>query len=235
MRSYEVSRSSKNWPGVRFRAIAFSTRVSMLWVSSPRPITPAMRALPLSVWSARCSARAGSKFAGAARQVRSNSPICGTSSLASSRNTGSSCWSISSSSRRWRRSSGWSAARSADSPSGWAAAGWAPSSSAIASSEALSAASTIAGSSASGAASRAASPVIAFKRAIRAVAEPGAACSRTPSYIILRACTPSLARASSCGVIETARLCSLSNAPSNAAPRSCIALSCTVPQMPARV
>ena len=195
--------------------MAFSTRVSMVWVSSPSPIAPAMRALPLSVWSARCIARAGSKFAGVARQALRSAPTWGTSSLASSRNTGSSCASISSPSRRWRRFSGEApGAVTADSASG---------------------AATTSGASASGDASLAASPVMAPSRAISTNALPGTARSRTPAYIIFRAWTLSLARTSSSADISVARFLSRRNAFSKAAPRSCIPLSCTVPQIPASV
>ncbi len=90
--SSSPNNSGGSWPA----SSAVSTWLSMRWVSSPRRIAPAMRALPFSVCSARLSASAMRWSCGCAFQSRRSLPICGTSSSASSRNTGSRCASMSS-------------------------------------------------------------------------------------------------------------------------------------------
>ncbi len=96
MRSRSVSSvSSSAAPG---RAIASPSgrRLSIRCVSSPSRIAPAMRALPLKVWSVRLRACTGAVSAGFLRHARSCSPACGKSSAASSRKIGRTCLSTSS-------------------------------------------------------------------------------------------------------------------------------------------
>ena len=68
----------------------------MRWVSSPKRMAPAIRADPFKVWSARCRACEASVWSGLSRQARNWVPMKGINSCASSKNTGSSCWSTSS-------------------------------------------------------------------------------------------------------------------------------------------
>ena len=61
----------------------FSIWVSISWACWPRRMAPAMRALPFTVCSTRCSIWAWLKSAGLCCQVRSASPICGSRSATS--------------------------------------------------------------------------------------------------------------------------------------------------------
>src|SRR5882672_2371540 len=117
MRSQEVSRSWNSAAGKVFTPSAFSTRVSMWWVSSPIAMAPAMRELPLRVCRTRCSACPSAGLSGVSRQSRRAAPTAGTSSWASSRKICISSGSRSSSRRRWRRSRLTSRSRSSSAPS----------------------------------------------------------------------------------------------------------------------
>ena len=78
------------------RSIAASIWLSMMCVSSPSRIAPAIRALPLSVCRPRRSESEMFWSEGFAFQSRRSLPMCGTRVSASSRKIGSSCWSMSS-------------------------------------------------------------------------------------------------------------------------------------------
>src|SRR6266571_1582745 len=112
MRSHDVSNSANRAVGSVLTDMAFSTRVSMWCVSSPSAMAPAMRALPFRVCSTRCRAWPSAELSGLSRQSRMTEPTAGISSWASSMKVCKSSGSMSSSSRRWRRSSVTSRSRS---------------------------------------------------------------------------------------------------------------------------
>ena len=105
-RSYEVTSPSKMAGAIACDPSALSTRDSMLCVTWPIAMAPAIRALPLSVCSVRCNPCELPVSKGAASQDRNCWPSKGTSSAASSRKIGSNCGSISSSMRSSNRSAG---------------------------------------------------------------------------------------------------------------------------------
>ncbi len=93
-RSASSASNSVSDAGARFSPCI--SRDSMRCVSSPRRIAPAMRALPLNVWSVRRRCCAVVRSRGLRRQPRTCSPACGNSSDASSRKIASTCSSTSS-------------------------------------------------------------------------------------------------------------------------------------------
>ncbi len=95
-RSIFSSSSTNREAGTDSAASAASMRLSMTWVSSPSRMAPAMRALPFSVCSARCSDCCTFSSPGCAFQSRRSLPICGSRLCASSRKIGISCGSMSS-------------------------------------------------------------------------------------------------------------------------------------------
>ena len=77
MRSRSPSRASKSSADPETGASSTSRRDSIRCTSSPRRMAPAIRALPLNVWSVRRSWRARASSPGARRHARTRSPACG--------------------------------------------------------------------------------------------------------------------------------------------------------------
>ena len=175
MRSILSSSSTKSSGGYAFASIAASMRLSMMWVSSPRRIAPAMRALPFSVCRPRRSDCDTFSSAGLAFQSRRSPPIAGTSSCASSTNTGSSCSSISSCITRFSRPSALGAG-AADAGAAGAGINGVDSGGGVASSRAVSAFSRPAYSAASPGPSRRAIASVILRRRVIEV------CSTSASY-----------------------------------------------------